>query len=114
MSMRKVLDLELKLAYQELDDLDLLLMAGCSLDTHPGASNWVQKAGGLPEYICQIAKDIHEEKGRPISEAIAIAVGTVQRWARGQGNVNADTRAKAVKALASWEAKRAAAKATPG
>lgn len=32
------------------DELDLIVaFAGCSLDEKPG-SNWVQKAGGLPDY----------------------------------------------------------------
>ncbi len=32
------------------EDLDLIVeFAGCSLDRSPG-SNWVQGAGGLPEY----------------------------------------------------------------
>lgn len=95
----------------ELSNHDLVLLAGCSLDEHPTKSNWVEKAGGLPEYICEIARAI-KRKGKSTSNAIQIAVGTVQRWARGQGGVDADTRAKAAAALASWEAKRAKAKAT--
>jgi hypothetical protein len=106
--------LEMKLALAELSSEELILAAGCSLDTHPGTSNWVQKAGGLPEYICNIAKDIHEEKGKSIGNAIQIAVGVVKRWAKGVGNVDAKTRAKAAAAVAEWEAKRAKARATPG
>lgn len=87
------------------DRQTVLALAGCSLDRSPG-TNWVEKAGGLPEYICKIAEDIHQERGMTISHAIAIAVEQVRRWASGEGNVSAATRAKAAKALAEWEAKR--------
>lgn len=46
------------------------------------------------------------------SHAIASAVNTVKRWARGGGKVKPDTMAKAAAALAEWEAKKAAANAT--
>jgi hypothetical protein len=86
------------------DELDLIAeLAGCSLDEKPG-SNWVQEAGGLPGYICEIAKDIHEERGKTVSQAIAIAVSRVKVWAAGGDNVDAKTRAKAAKAVAEWEA----------
>ena len=39
----------------------------------------------------------------PLSRAIATAISRVRRWARGGGGVNADTVAKAQKALAEWE-----------
>lgn len=95
------------------DDADLILMLGgegpCSLNTSPGV-NWVEKAGGLPGYICNIAKDVME-KGHPKGSAIAIAVGTVKRWARGGDNVTAKTRAKAAAAVAAWEALKARNKA---
>jgi hypothetical protein len=87
------------------DDLSLIAaFAGCSLDESPG-SNWVQEAGGLPEYICQIARAI-KRTGKTTSRAIAIAVSRVKKWATGVG-VDADTQAKSVAALAEWEAKRA-------
>jgi hypothetical protein len=113
-------ELEMKLAYTELtpDDREALFgyewvsLAGCTLERVPGKQNWLDEVGGLPEYICEVARSIHLERGKSISNAIQIALGTVQRWARGQGNVNADTRAKAVAALAEWTAKRAKAKAT--
>lgn len=72
--------------------------------------NWVTEAGGLPLYIRAIAKALMR-KGRPESQAIQLAVGTVQRWARGEGGVTPATRARAAKALAEWEAKKAAAHA---
>jgi hypothetical protein len=94
------------------DDLDLIAaFAGCSLDSSPG-SNWVQETGGLPEYICQIARAI-KRTGKTTSQAIAIAVSRCKKWAAGADNVDADTRAKAAKAIAQWEAKKAKARATP-
>ncbi len=90
------------------DDHALIVaFAGCSLDESPG-SNWVQKEGGLPEYICEIARAI-KKTGKSTSSAIAIAVSRVKVWASGKG-VDKDTQAKAAKALAQWEAKKAKAK----
>ena len=77
-----------------------------------GTFNWVSDAGGLPHYIDRIRKAL-QRRGMPKSPAIASAVNQVKRWARGGGKVTAKTRAKAVKALAEWEAKRAAAHAKP-
>lgn len=98
------------------------------LDRSP-KQNWVDKAGGLPNYIERIAKHVHYEHGKDISRAIAIAVGVVRRWchggsvsARGElrkggaekpvSGVSAKTKAKACAALAEWDAKRAKSKAT--
>ncbi|MFD7507884.1 hypothetical protein ACFV5N_00850 [Streptomyces sp. NPDC059853] len=75
------------------------------------ALNWVDDVGGLPRYIRRIADHLMRE-GRTESHAIAIAVNAVKRWCRGGGNVQADTRAKACAAVASWEAKRARARAS--
>lgn len=87
------------------DELDLIVeFAGCSLDESPG-SNWVQRAGGLPDYICRIAKAI-KKTGKTTSQAIAIAVSRVKVWASGKG-VDHDTQAKASEALAAWEKLRA-------
>src|SRR5699024_7344050 len=79
--------------------------------------NWVDEVGGLPKYIREIADSLMEN-GFTESRAIATAVNTVKRWARGgparsggKGSVSAKTQAKAVKALAEWEAKKARAKA---
>lgn len=91
-----------------------------TLERVPGKQNWVDRAGGLPKYIERIAKHLHYEKGFPIGSAIAIAVNTVKRWATagsvtktGKGaahQVTAATRAKAAKAVAEWEAKKAKGK----
>ncbi len=85
------------------DEIDLLIaLAGCTLNKKPG-SNWVEDNGGLPEYICRIARAIIRT-GKSDSQAIAIAVSRVKKWAAGADDVDADTRAKAAKALAQWEA----------
>lgn len=91
------------------DELDLIVeFAGCSLDEKPG-KNWVEGVGGLPEYICRIARAV-KRTGKTTSQAIAIAVARVKKWAAGADNVNADTRAKAAKAVAEWESKKARSK----
>lgn len=92
------------------DELDLIVgFAGCSLDESPG-KNWVEGVGGLPEYICQVARAV-KRSGKSTSQAVAIAVSRVKKWASGGDDVDADTRAKAAKALAQWEAKKARSKA---
>lgn len=88
------------------------------LDRSP-KKNWVDRAGGLPSYIERIAKHIHYEGGKSISNAIAAAVNTVKRWCAGgsvtkkgasTANVTAKTKALACKAVAQWEAKKARSK----
>lgn len=92
------------------DDLNLIVeFAGCSLDEKPG-SNWVADAGGLPDYVCRIAKAV-KKTGKPTSQAIAIALSRVKKWAAGGDDVDADTQAKAAKALAEWEKLKAKNKA---
>lgn len=86
-----------------LDDAEFI--RACSLDTHPGSSNWVESSGGLPSYICEVAKGIMKS-GHDVSSAIAIAVSRMKVWATGKG-VNKDTQAKAVAALAEWTALKA-------
>jgi hypothetical protein len=90
-------------------DHDLIVaFAGCSLDDSPG-SNWVQGVGGLPSFICEIARAI-KRTGKSTQNAIQIAVSRVKVWASGKG-VSKDTQAKAAKAVAEWEAKKAKSKA---
>lgn len=72
------------------------------LDRSP-KSNWVEDAGGLPTYIDKIARRLHAN-GMTIPRAIATAIATVKRWAAGGGDVHPDTRAKAARAVAEWEA----------
>jgi hypothetical protein len=92
----------------------IIYLAGCTLAKKPGKNNWLEEdaVGGLPDYICRIARAINrDDPSKSISSVIAIAVGRVKTWARGGGSVNADTKAKAAKALAEWETKKKAAKA---
>ena len=86
------------------------------LEKTPGKSdNWVErtgpggKRGQLPAYIQHIALALKRKRGMPTSQVIAIAIGTVKRWARGGGNVDANTRAAAAKALAEWAAMKSKA-----
>lgn len=83
---------------------------GCSLDRSP-KSNWVEKDGGLPNYICRIARAINRGKGHSVSSSIAIAVSRAKNWAAGGSKVTAPTRAKAAGAVAEWEALKARAHA---
>lgn len=93
-------------------DLDYVIaLSDASLAKTPQKDNWVDYAGELPSYIRRIANDIHESGGKTVSQAIAIAVSRVKKWAAGGDNVKADTRAKAAKALAEWEALKAKSKA---
>jgi hypothetical protein len=47
-----------------------------------------------------------------VSKAVRMAVGIVEDWAAGRRGVTAKTQAKAAAAVASWNAKRARAKAS--
>ncbi len=71
----------------------------------PGAS--------LPGYVREIARDLMKKRGMDKSKAIQMAIGIVQRWARGGGDVPEKTRAKAAAAVAQWEAAKGKAHATP-
>lgn len=84
------------------------------LDRSPRA-NWVEKAGGLPDYIDRIAVHIHE-KGAPISVAIATAINAAKKMCAtgdlnwpGLQSVNMGSKAEACAAVAEWEAKKASA-----
>lgn len=98
--------------FDESDQALTLYLAGCTLAKKAGKNNWVEEdaVGGLPEYICRIARAIHRDGSKSVSQSIAIAVGRVKTWARGGGGVTAKTRAQAAKALAQWESKKKAAK----
>jgi hypothetical protein len=80
------------------------------LDRSP-KKNWVEKAGGLPDYIERIAKHIHYEGGKEIGTAISMAISQVRKWAAGGEGVSAKTQALASKAIAAWEALKAKSKA---
>lgn len=91
------------------------------LERKPGGpDNWVEQTGGLPKYIERIAKHLHYEQGYTIGRAIATAVETCRRWAKGgtvRANgghkVTAKTQAQAAAAIAAWEKNKAAARAMP-
>ncbi len=94
----------------EAQELELIfeLSKAHSLAKVPGKNNWVEHAddNGLPDYIGRIAKAV-ERSGKSTSAAIAIAISRVKKWAAGRDGVDADTQAKASKALAAWEALKA-------
>jgi hypothetical protein len=83
-------------------------MAGCSLNKS-SKHNWIEDVGGLPEYICEVARAI-ARGGKDLESAIPIAISRCKVWASGKG-VNAKTAAKAAKAIAEWESKKAKSKA---
>ena len=70
-------------------------------------SNWIARVGGLPAYIQNVAKGIMKT-GKSESQAIQMAIGVVRNWASGRGKVSPEVRAAAAKAVAEFEAKRAA------
>lgn len=82
-----------------------------TLERKPGKQNWVDRTGGLPEYIDRVARHIHYTRGKSISRAIRIAVGTIRDWAAGRRGASPKTQAKAARAIAQWDANRARAKA---
>jgi len=84
----------------------LLASSSASLD-RSSKKNWVENTGsGLPPYVRKIARGV-EKSGRPLSQAIAIAIGRIKKWAAGGDGVDADTQAKAAAALKSWNALKA-------
>lgn len=95
----------------DYDDKDLLVLAtsSASLDASPKV-NWVERGGGLPPYVRKLARAIMKT-GKSKSQAIAIAISRIKKWAAGGDDVNADTRAKAAAALAKWEKLKAKNKA---
>lgn len=74
--------------------------------------NWVTKVGGLPLFARAIAHALIRN-GHTESQAIQLALGIIENWASGRGNVTAKTRAKAVAAWAEWQRKKAQTHATP-
>lgn len=77
--------------------------------------NWVEKHGGLPTYINSLALAmLRNNPSWSVSRAIATAVNMVKRMCAGGSTaivkkVGAAVKAAACKALASWNAKKAAA-----
>lgn len=82
--------------------------------------NWVDKVGGLPDYIDRIAVHL-VGKGMDRSRAIATAVNVAKKMCAtgdlnwpGLQNVNPGSRAEACSAVSDWEAKKAKAHASGG
>lgn len=77
--------------------------------------NWVDKEGGLPRYIERIACHVHFDRGEPVGEAIAAAVGDCERMcATGEsnfGHVHPQFQTEACAAVADWKRMRASADA---
>lgn len=90
------------------DKLRIMELAG-RLDWSP-RSNWVEDNGGLDPYIEKVALALIRS-GMSREKAIATAINKIKKWAAGGEGVNADTVARAQKALASWEALKARARA---
>lgn len=60
----------------------------------------------LPPYIQNIRNALMRE-GHPEGEAHALAVGAVERWANGGGDVTDEVRRASQQAVAQWEQLRA-------
>jgi hypothetical protein len=77
-----------------------------------GPGLWHHKGMQLPAYIQHVANHLRAQ-GHSESSAVQMAVGIIQNWAAGhdgRGNkVHADVQAAAAKAVAEWEALKAAA-----
>ncbi len=101
----------------EFSYVDLLMVKlaakGSTLAKTPESDNWVDYEGGLPAYIEEVAKSLHEKRGMTIQRAIATAVSRIKKWAAGEGDTNPDTKAKAAAALAQWEKMKASSNAKP-
>lgn len=79
----------------------------CSLNRSP-RYNWVEKVGGLPNYVCQVARAI-ARGGRALESAIPIAIGKIRDWAEGKDNVSEEVRARSQATMAEWDKKKAEA-----
>lgn len=110
---------DLRAALEEALDLGASLTASGATEEFWSEDNWIEQTGTghLPPYIRDIA-DALMRNGYDESRAIATAVNTVKRWAKGgparqggPGSVTKETQIKAAKALVEWEAKRIEAKA---
>lgn len=90
---------------------------GLSVTPHPfgspaGPGLFRIKGLQLDPYIQNVAHALlRTGRAKDESQAIQMAIGVIQRWARGGGKVHPEVRAAAAKALAAWEAARAAAHA---
>lgn len=89
------------------------------LPNDPTKTNWVEKSGGLPNFIDRIAKHL-KAKGMTTGHAIATAVNQCRkvcatgRTFGGKTEVSAEARARYCKGIAEWEAKKAKTKVAKG
>jgi hypothetical protein len=97
-----------KMGEEFLDDNDEPLALGSSapLGKSP-KENWVDEVGGLPRYVREVARELMKKRGMTMSRAIATAISRIKMWAA--TSKNPKTKAKAAKAIAEWEAKKAKA-----
>lgn len=93
------------------------------LERVPGKQNWIEhlspatRAAWHRSWIYRAAVHIHEEKGRPIHQAIPFAVNAAKRgcatgdlnW-KGPQQVNPKSRAEMCAAVALWNKMRAESK----
>lgn len=81
----------------------------CSMAKDPGhpGDNWVTEEGGLPRYICNVAKHM---PGPTTSVKIAEAISTIKKWIA-DPKTSAETKAKASAAIAEWNRMKAGAHA---
>lgn len=90
-------------------DIDQVIMLGSSASLADTAKkdSWIENVDGeLPKYVREVARSIMKT-GKTKSQAIAIAISRIKKWAAtGEG----DTKAKATKALAEWESLKGKAK----
>ncbi len=91
------------LEFTDNDFIEYLNLDAKLVPNNPATTNWVERKGGLPKFIADIAGDLISEKGFSVSRAIATAVNRCKVWCRGGGNVTAATKAKACAAIAQWE-----------
>lgn len=92
---------------EDFETIISLASSSASLAKTPETDSWIEAAGGnLPPYVRKLARGIMKS-GKTLSQAIAIAISRIKRWAAGGGGVTAKTQAKAAKALAQWEALKA-------
>ncbi len=104
-----------------MSDLDIVLLAADSAakasSPEPFSSKplWKTKPLHLPFYVQHVAHDLMEKRGMSESDAIRMAIGIIKKWAQGQPEggekkLHSDTQAAAAKAVAEWNADKAATK----
>ena len=75
------------------------------------AINWIERQGGLPDYIRRVAKHIRESNpSYSQGRAIQAAISQIRKWAA--TSEDPKVKATAAAALAQWEAMKARERAT--